>query len=91
MHACIMWSSLLHASMMNSARAFEHCRFHALVAELNRQGKSHAVIDLVDGRDYATNDAVISEYITALVRTDRLRAYAEAPTRWASDPTCRRP
>ena len=52
-------------------------RFHALVLELNRQGKGHAVVDLVDGRDYATNDAVIAEYLTALVRTNRLRGFAE--------------
>ncbi|KAK9813701.1 hypothetical protein WJX73_004100 [Symbiochloris irregularis] len=49
--------------------------FHALVAELNRQNKGSAVINLVDEGSYSINEAVMSEYLAAHVRNGRIQQY----------------
>ena len=51
------------------------CRFHALVAELNKQRKGSAVINLVDKGAYSINEAVMSEYLAAHVRSGRIQDY----------------
>lgn len=53
------------------------CRFHDLVAALNKRGDAEEVVQLVEGKKFALNSAAAAEYLRALVETKRLSRLAE--------------